>query len=194
MYAFFLGVKLEELQAELESYHSQLLIKSADQETSDNIDHSVVILNLQADKASLEQRLSNLEEDSRQTIQALTEEKTSLTRRLEDQERDNKKTVEDLTEEKASLEQRLEDPERESKKEIAHIVAEKVNLEENLAVLEKESKLKIQELTMEKASLEQTLAHMECGVREPSPDVKNSRQTVCELEAHNLRLTGRKTS
>jgi hypothetical protein len=191
MYAHFLGAKLEELQAELESYQSQLLTKSAGKETSDN-DQRLVILNLQADKVSLEQRLAQLEEDSRQVLQALTEEKTSLARRLADQERDNKKTVEDLTEEKASLEQRLEDLERESKKEIADIVAEKANLEESLVVLEKESKLKTQELTMEKASLEKRLAHMECDVREPRPDVKNSRQTVCELEAHNLSLTGKK--
>ncbi len=191
MYALFLGAKLEELQAELESYQSQLLTKSAGQETSDH-DHRLVILNLQADKASLEQRLAQLEKNSRQALQGLTEEKTSLARRLEDQGRDTKKTVEDLTEKKASLEQRLEDLEREHKKQIADIVAEKENLEESLVVLEKESKLEIQELTMEKSSLEQRLARMDCDVREPSLDVKNSRQTVCELEAQNLSLTGKK--
>jgi hypothetical protein len=136
--------------------------------------------------------LAQLEEDSKQTLQALTEEKTSLARRLEDQERDTKKTVEDLTEKKASLEQRVEDLERECKQQFKDIVEEKANLEESLVILEKESKMKIQELTMEKASLEQRLAHLECDVREPSPDVKNSRPTVCELEAHNLSLTGKK--
>jgi chromosome segregation ATPase len=193
MYALFIGVKLEELQAELESNQSQLVTKSADQETSGN-DHNLIILKLQGDKLSMEQRLAQLEEDSRQTVQGLTEEKTSLARRLENQERDNKKTVEDLTEEKSSLEQRLEDLERESKKEIADIMTEKENLEESLVVLEKESKLSIQELTMQKSNLEQRLAQLECDVREPSPDVKNSRHTVCELEAHNLCLTGKKTS
>ncbi len=90
------------------------------------------------------------------------------------------------------MEQRLEDLERESKQEIADLVAEKANLEESLVVFEKERKLEIQELRMEKASLEQRLAHLECDVREPKPDVKNARQTVCELEAHNLSLTGKK--
>ncbi len=138
--------------------------------------------------------MARLEEDSRQTVQGLTEEKTSLARRLADQERDNKKIVEDLAEEKASLEQRLEDLEGERKQEIADLEVEKANLEESVVILEKESKLKIQELIMEKSSLEQRLANLECDVSEsePSPDVESSRQTVCELEAHNHSLPGKK--
>ena len=48
-----------------------------------------------------------LEKDSRQTVQELTEEKASLEQRLSDMEKYSRQTVQELTEEKARLERRL---------------------------------------------------------------------------------------